>query len=252
VDELAGRLHTEPDVITISGSGEPTLHSGIGRVIERIRTLTPIPVAVITNGSLLWMKEVREDLSGANVVIPSLDAGDAETFEAVNRPNPKVGFQMMVDGLARFVREFEGTVRLEVFLLKGVNDTIESIEALAARASEIGPDMVQINTVTRPPADPDARAVDLETLETVADRFDVPVEVISTFAKGGRGRTQGVGQRDVLAMIERRPCTLEDIASGLGCDSGAVEALVKEMTGSGRIVAERVGELDYFKPSPPE
>ena len=119
IAELKQRIHLKPDYITLSGSGEPTLLLCIGELIDRIRSLTQIPIAVLTNGSLLWQPDLRRELSGAHVVIPSLDAGDSSLFEAINRPHPSISFDHMIEGLISFREEFSGEFWLEVFLLAG-------------------------------------------------------------------------------------------------------------------------------------
>jgi len=112
-----------PDYISLAGSGEPTLNSAIGEVIRRIKQQTEIPVAVLTNGALLWMAEVQQALLAADLVLPSLDAGDDGLFQKINRPHQALSFERMIDGLAAFTRRFAGAVWLEVLLLKGMTGT---------------------------------------------------------------------------------------------------------------------------------
>ena len=121
LDELKVRLAEggSIDYITIGGSGEPTLNSQLGALIDGIRSLTAIPVAIITNGTLLYRPDVRAECGKANLVIPSLDAGDATTFGAVNRPAPDINIEKLVSGLALFREEFSGQIWLEVFLIEG-------------------------------------------------------------------------------------------------------------------------------------
>ncbi len=90
--QLKKQLGRKPDYITLAGSGEPTLHSGIGDLITRIKEFTDIPVAVLTNGSLLWLPEVRNSLLAADLLVPSLDAGSQELFRYVNRPHKDIVF----------------------------------------------------------------------------------------------------------------------------------------------------------------
>ena len=106
-----------PDYISLAGSGEPTLNLGIGRLIAEIKSLTDIPVAILTNGSLLWMPDVQDALMAADLVLPSLDAGDEHLFQYVNRPHEEISFERMVDGIATFTRRFPGEVWLEILLL---------------------------------------------------------------------------------------------------------------------------------------
>ncbi|MBN2202002.1 radical SAM protein [bacterium] len=217
IDELEWKLASAgtPDTITLAGSGEPTLHSGIGGLIDRIKTVTRIPVTVLTNGSLLWMPEVREALMEADRVIPSLDAGDEQTFKTVNRPHPGIDFERMVDGLAAFTAAFKGAVWLEVFLLKGVTDKPAQAASIAACSAKIRPSRIQLNTVTRPAPDGFARAVPREALEALAERFDPAAEVIAAYRTAGPVEGDTVSEEEIRGLLARRPCTLEDIAAGL-------------------------------------
>lgn len=175
--KLAG--HNLPDYICLAGSGEPTLHSGIGEVIRGIKKMTTVPVAVLTNGSLFWMPEVREALLGADVVMPSLDAGDKATFQAINRPDADIDFDRMVEGLLAFSSDFQGLIWLEIMLLADINDSEKSLHAIAEQVKRIKPARVQLNTVRRPPAEQQATAVPYERLQRFEQFFPNAVEIIS-------------------------------------------------------------------------
>ena len=129
--ELETKLATQPDYITLSGSGEPTLYSRTGELIERIKSLTDVPVAVLTNGSLLWDADIRSQLMDADLVIPSLDAGDGAMFQAVNRPHEDISFEEMLSGLIEFCRQFRGQYWLEVMFLAGHNAIHDEAAKLA-------------------------------------------------------------------------------------------------------------------------
>ncbi|MCL5097356.1 MAG: radical SAM protein, partial [Candidatus Omnitrophica bacterium] len=174
LDELKQKLVCRPDYITLSGSGEPTLHSRLGEIIEHIQAMSDVPVAVLTNGSLLWQKEVREELALANVVLPSLDAGDAVKFAFINRPHSIIAFEQMVEGLIAFRREFTGQYWLEVFLLGGYTAIEADVKKLATWVKRIRPNRVQLNTVTRPPAEDFASSVPPEALAHFARYFVLP------------------------------------------------------------------------------
>jgi len=146
------------DVITFSGSGEPTLNRDIGRIIRAIKKMTRIPVVVLTNGTLLTRKEVRRDLAAADIVVPSLDAVPGNLFRRVNRPNRALDPEKIIDGLVRFRKEFRGEIWLEIMLIRGVNDSPAHIKALRAAADRIRPERIQLNTVVRPPADTRSRS----------------------------------------------------------------------------------------------
>jgi wyosine [tRNA(Phe)-imidazoG37] synthetase (radical SAM superfamily) len=150
---LASHAADEIDWVTFVGSGEPTLHSGIGWLIREVKQLTDHPVAVITNGSLLYLPEVREELAAADAVLPTLDAGTAELYRRINRPHPEVTFGRLTDGLIAFRQGYQGCMWLEVMLVHGLNDVEQALHQLATVLRRIGPDEVHINLPTRPSAE---------------------------------------------------------------------------------------------------
>jgi len=218
VAQVRDRLSSKPDVIALAGSGEPTLHSHLREVIAGIDAITDVPVAVITNGSLLGRSDVRKALAGADIVLPSLDAPSEDLFRKVNRPHTSLHLDGLVDGLVSFRAGYRGEIWLEVMLLAGVTDPVAEVRGLAELAARIAPDRIQLNTVVRPPAESFVAAVDGATLEELAALFTPHAEVIADLPASA-----GVGvaaQADVLALVSRRPCTVADIASGLGIHHG--------------------------------
>jgi len=143
----------EIDWITFVGSGEPTLHSGIGWLIRQVKSLTEIPVAVITNGSLLYQPEAREELSAADAVLPTLDAGNAALYQKINRPHGEITFERHLQGLVEFRREYRGKLWVEVMLVRDLNDTEAALTELAAALERVNPDEVHILQPTRPPVE---------------------------------------------------------------------------------------------------
>jgi len=244
--ELKDKLATRPDYITLSGSGEPTLHSRIGEVIEQIHSLTDVPVAVLTNGSLFWQEDVRRQLVTADLVIPSLDAGNRTVFQVVNRPHPDISFEKLLEGLVAFRNEYGGMYWLEVFVLAGYTAIPAEAQKLAERVRRIAPDRVQLNTVTRPPAEDYAMAVDRQRLEELAILFEPTAEVIADFS-GVHARPEFAASREaVLEMIHRRPCSIDDIAQGLGMHRNEAVKYVEDLSGAGLLESRRsVGKV-YF------
>jgi len=247
VEELQAKLSTRPDYITLSGSGEPTLFSRTGELIERIRAMTDVPVGVLTNGSLLWREEVRRELLGANLVMPSLDAGDESMFRAVNRPHPEISFDRMLGGLIAFRREFHGEYWLEVFLLAGYTSVDAETAKLARCVERIRPDRVQLNTVARPPAESFAAAVSPGRMAELAAMFHPPGEVVADF-RGIHGRAEfAAGREDILDMLRRRPCSLEDIADGLDMHRNEVVKYVEDLTAAGLLAQSLSDGKTYFR-----
>jgi len=221
-DKLAAGL--EADFLTIGGSGEPTLHSRLGELIEGIKKITDIPVAILTNGTLLYKKDVRADCAKADVVLPSLDAGDEQTYRRINRPHSGLSIEKLISGLCVFRKEFLGQIWLEVFLIDGFNTDNQQIAKIKEAIDRIRPDKVQLNTAVRPTAEPVIKALDAEKLQAIAGQLGENCEVIADFSppslcfakrSSGGGNIEGRAE-DVLSMLKRRPCSLSDISSALG------------------------------------
>ncbi len=214
--EIQKKITCQPDYITISGSGEPTLYARLGELVDWIRTATEVPVAILTNGSLLWRKDVQDELSAASLVIPSLDAGNGAMLARVNRPHRDLTFERVVDGMADFRSRFRGEIWLEIMMVAGFTDDPQEVADLAKAAAQIRPDRVQLNTVTRPPAESYALPVPDDDLHRFAEMFTPAAEIIGD-APHSHGRTRcGSLPEDVMNLLRRRPCTLEDVADGLG------------------------------------
>jgi wyosine [tRNA(Phe)-imidazoG37] synthetase (radical SAM superfamily) len=201
------------------------LYARLGEIIGHIKAMSDVPVAVLTNGSLLWQKEVRAEVALADLVLPSLDADSDSIFRFINRPHPDITFEQMVEGLIALRGEFSGQYWLEVFLLGGYTAIEANVKRLAALAKRIGPDRVQLNTVARPPTEDFAMAVSAEALEKYAKFFDPPAEVIAERPSRLGHKSDKIQPAAVLEMLRRRPCTAEHVAEGLGLNR--LEALKK-------------------------
>jgi len=246
LDELKCRLACRPDYITLSGSGEPTLHSRMGEIIEHIQAMTALPVAVLTNGSLLWQPQVRAELALANVVLPSLDAGDAAKFNFINRPHASLSFEQVVEGLIAFRREFTGRYWLEVFLLAGYTASLADVDRIAALVRKIRPDRVQLNTVARPPAEEFALSVAPEELARLACRFRPRAQVVAERPARLAHKSRKLDARVVFDLLRRRPCTAQDVARGLGVNRLETLKRLEALVARGGIETSRhAGEIYY-------
>ncbi len=235
LEEIRAHLPSCPDYITLSGSGEPTLCTGLGELIHGIKAMTHVPVAVLTNGSLLWRADVREELRQADLVIPSLDAGDDRHFRYVNRPHEAIRFAQMVEGLVTFGREFAGRCELEVLLLAGVTSTESEVAKIAEWARRIAPDRVYLNTVTRPPAETYAEPVPHAQMTRLAHLFTPPAVVIADYAGSLCETACAVSDEQILDMLRRRPCSVEDVAGGLGLHPNEVLKRLDDLVRQHRI-----------------
>jgi wyosine [tRNA(Phe)-imidazoG37] synthetase (radical SAM superfamily) len=237
----------EADFITISGSGEPTLNSRLGELIDGIKKITDIPVAVITNGTLLYREDVRADCTKADLVVPSLDAGDEATFRKVNRPHKDISIEKLVDGLVAFRKEFPGRIWLEVFLVEGLNTDIAEIDEIKELIKRIRPDKVQLNTAVRPTADHAIRKVDAEKLQTIARWIGEGCEVVADLPLHHNAERVHSRAEDILSMLKRRPCSLNDICSGLGINSNEALKHITDLQHRGLIDPEEKNGKTFFK-----
>jgi len=234
------------DYITLSGSGEPTLHNRIGDIISGIKEISAVPVAVLTNGSLFWIDEVRDAVSGADLVIPSLDAGSEETFLRVNRPHSGIIFKEMVDGLCSFREDFKGPVWLEVFITGGVTDTEDEISRIKRLTDRIAPERIQLNTAVRTPAEEYAGLVDRERMEEISAFFGRNCEVIADYTGMHTLNEFSSTGEDVLELLRLRPCSIDDISAGLGLHRNEAVKYVQELVDRKLIrMEERRGERLY-------
>lgn len=206
----------EADYITLSGSGEPTLHIAVAELITGIKKLTNIPVAILTNGVLFDDSDVRRQCLGADVVLPSLDAGDNETFRRINRPCGNISIENVISGLAAFRDEFKKQIWLEVFLVEGLNTDPKQIADIRAGIEKIRPDKVQLNTSVRPTADINVERVDYEKLQVIAEQLGGNCEIVAGFKYIHKGKNLEANAENILTMLKRRPCSLDDICSALG------------------------------------
>jgi wyosine [tRNA(Phe)-imidazoG37] synthetase (radical SAM superfamily) len=246
--DLFWSCHEDPDYITFSGSGEPTLNRGLGQVIAHIRKNKPeIRVAVITNATLMADPLVRDELALADLVMPSLDAVTQKVFRRINRPCSGLEAGDIVDGLVAFTKGFSGEVWLEIFVLPNVNDTPEELALLKDAIRKIHPHRVQLNTLDRPGTVSSLRPASREDLERVMRVLgEKNVEIIAraeTRAKTGPAADPASA---LLKIIHRRPCTKEDLAAVLGLPETQIEQLLSDLSAAGRITSRQEQRGEFF------
>ena len=182
LDELKDYLDTHKskkiDYITFSGSGEPTLNSKLGYIIDEIRKITNIPIAVITNSSLIEFKEVRDELAKADLVIPSLDAVTEKIFKKIDIPDKSIKIENIIDGLIKFSKEYSGKIWLEILIIKDYNDTIEEFKKFVEVIKLINPTKVQINSLDRAPAYSVAKKADDDKLQKLKEMIGEVANIV--------------------------------------------------------------------------
>jgi wyosine [tRNA(Phe)-imidazoG37] synthetase (radical SAM superfamily) len=239
------------DNITLSGSGEPTLNRSLGEIIRGIKKMTDIPVVVLTNGTLLHRRDVSRDLREADIVVPNLDAATPGLFARVNRPDKALRLDRMIEGLARFRREFKGQIWLEVMLVAGINDSPAHVRKLRKIIDMVGADKVQLNTVVRPPAERAVRPLSESRMKAIRKALGPICEIAVAFPKKVQAPSRAGFERPILAMVRRRPVTASDIAASLGRDPAQIAEALARLVSARRIMSVRHAGKIYYEPLQP-
>jgi len=213
---LAAHQTGEIDWITFVGSGEPALHSELGWLIQHVKALTNLPLAVITNGALLYLPEVRFELAAADAVLPTLDAGNPRLYRKINRPWPKLTFEAHVQGLAAFRWSYPGKLWVEVMLIKGLNDTEEALQEIAVALSQINPDQVHLLLPVRPPAENWVQPADEIGLQRAQAILGKVAHVLQPVIEPAATHSTDDLKSAILGIITRHPMQDEELGVALG------------------------------------
>jgi wyosine [tRNA(Phe)-imidazoG37] synthetase (radical SAM superfamily) len=247
IEDYLRQLETPVDYITFSGSGEPTLHSRIGTIIREIKKMTSIAVAVITNGSLLFMDEVKSDLSEADLVIPSLDAVSKTVYETINRPEESLEINQVIQGIVDFKKQFRGQVWIEILFCRGINDDPSEVARIKEVLERINPSRIQLNTVYRPPAEDFASPLTEERLSEIKEVLGDKASVITPYQGnrlvGGRGEVEA----HIIDALKRRPLTTEDISEILGLHPEEIIKYLKVLVDDKRISHRLHGHKIFYE-----
>jgi len=235
------------DHLSLSGSGEPTLHSQIRSVIEGIKAITSIPVAVITNGSLLCEEEVRQDLLRANIVLPSLDAVSSDVFMRINRPRSGFSVEKVIEGLVEFRKVYKGQIWLEILFCKGINDGKEELMRMKKVVDRIQPDLIHLNTVVRPPSEKWAVPLGQKEMEEIRAFFGKSASVISEFDRHPSMVSEMNIKEEILKILKRRPLSLLDLSKGMGISKDELDRYVKPLMKEGKIQSRLFGDSVYYE-----
>ncbi len=255
------------DVVTVTASGEPTLHSGLGRIITCLKTTTGKPVAVLTNGTTLMREDVVAELSLADVVIPSLDTALSASFKKLNRPATCLDLREIIEGLVNFSKTFTRKLWLEILFARGINDSDEEVQALVAVIRRMILSRVQLNTVARPPLESFALPVGEQRLKEIAGLIssgpDAPrVDILTSSGPGAADKATAVasgrlpgGEANreetldkIIEMLKRRPCTAADINRTYQMGGPEkVEQFLEPLVRSGRLKKRSHDDKLYYQ-----
>ena len=230
------------DVVTIVGEGEPTLYLGLGELIAGIKERTDKPVAVITNGSLLYDAALRAELGLADIVLPTLDAYDSVSFRKINRPHRTLDFEKVNEGLITFSKEYAGSLWIEIMLIDGINDDDESLRKYAEALKKINYDRLYINTPVRPPAETYAKVISHERMNHAVDILGgIPINFLDS--EGFHSEIPD-DYEAIMSIIKRHPMNQFEVDSFLasrGCDKQAIEGICSKMRTDDKVTA-----IDYM------
>jgi len=240
------------DYITFSGSGEPTLHSELGILIQRLRSKTSIPVAVLTNSSLIDRADVQRDLSHASVVAPTLCSTRDDTYMRIHRAHKSIKVSTIIEGLISFRKSYSGAIWLEIMMINGLNDTEEEIRSMKEVISRIQPDKVHLNTVVRPPLESSVSSVSPEMLERARNIIGDRAEIIVTQQKNPARLAHRNAVSRILDIIQRRPSTIEDIAAVSGIEPVELSGQLTRLIEQGKVRKHRHQDNVFYEIAPRE
>lgn len=228
------------DYISISGSGEPTLHKDLDLIISTIKRITKnkYPVAVITNSSLLYQKEVREELALADLIVPSLDGATKKSFHRIDKPQKSITFEKIIKGLVALRKEFKGKMWLEIMLIGGINDSLTEAHKFKALVKKINPDKVQLNLPVRP-SGAKITFPDFDRVKAIKKIIGKKAEIVSSFYRQAQKKFSQSIEQDIIRYLKVRPATLVDLAKSLGQDKAYLDKQLKKLLGE-KVIKDKI------------
>lgn len=245
--KLSLKIHEKTmDFLTFVGSGEPTLYKDLKDLISAAKRLTIKPVCVITNGALLYKQEVQNSLMEADVIMPSLDAGNEKMFRKINRPHPDIKFDKMVEGMIEFRKKFPGKIWMEIMLMDEINDGIESLELIKIILNQINPDRTYINVPIRPPAESWVKKPSKESIERCKDILG-EIYNISFPEEGQFFSPSSDLENEILLLIERHPMSHEQILKTFSNFSEKkILTILYKLEKEGKVIKKKYDEVIFW------
>jgi wyosine [tRNA(Phe)-imidazoG37] synthetase (radical SAM superfamily) len=237
------------DYLTFVPDGEPTLDSRLGESIDALRDLN-IPIAVITNASLLSRDDVRSRLMKADLVSIKVDAVDEAVWRTINLPHRGLKLTSILQGVRDFTTSYTGTLISDTMLIKGLNDTLESLTATAAFIADISPQSAYLAVPVRPTTVKGVHGTDEAGLLRAHQIFSARLESVEllTGHEIGQFAHTGDAQEDLLAITAVHPMREEDVRRLLAEDQADWQ-LIEDLLAAGELkslVFE--GETFYLRP----
>ena len=250
-NELDDFLSKDPelDYITFSGSGEPTLNNKLGDIVDYIKEAYPkYKLALLTNSSLLHDPNLRREIMTMDVILPSLDAVTENAFLKVNRPNPDLNVDSIIEGLERLRAEFAGLIWLEILFVKGYNDNERELDKMKEVLKAINPDQIQLNTVDRPGTESWAQPISTTKLKKIKDFLSpLPAKVVAKSTAQSYDSNVDNLEDKILETIKRRPCTADDIMRMYGLKKVELNKYLRKMEQEDLILRQKQERGIFYK-----
>ena len=226
------RKDNYPDYLTFVSNGEPTLDVNLGKAIELLKSFE-IPIAVITNASLLFNAQVRDDLHLADWVSLKMDAGDNDTWQKVNRPAPGLNFEKTIESINLFAGKYNGILCTETMLIDGINDTVNNITNVSELIKRINPGKAYLAIPTRPPSEESVNPPDSEKLNMAWQIFNnnhINTEFLTGFEGSDTGFTGNIYDDilNITAVHPLRQDSLINLIRNDNADFSVVKSLIKQ------------------------
>jgi wyosine [tRNA(Phe)-imidazoG37] synthetase (radical SAM superfamily) len=249
------------DVLTFSGTGEPTLNLSLGSIVSKIRKYSiDLPIVLLTNASLFPRDDVRNAVTEFDIITAKFDAGDPDTFKQINRPSKNsFEFHEISMAIKNLGQVFGGILALEVMLLRGQSG-LTNVEgpprkALIDGILDLRPDLVQIYTPWRPTAVSNARPVSMSVLQEFGNELEEYLEPEKLWVYGihdARGKAvvwkkHHILENEVLKLLSRRPCRVTDVVLSLGIIPAIAKKTLENLLKEKKIAKEQTGEDMFYK-----
>ncbi len=223
------------DYVSFVPDGEPTLDAGIGQEIDLLRPLG-IPIAVVTNASLLWKPEVRDDVVKADWVSLKIDAVREDAWRRHNRPHPLLSLSDVLDGVRRFAAAFHGTLVTETMLVRGSNDAEDVVAGAADFVASLSPHTAYLGVPTRPPGEPWVEAPAGPVLARARAAFEARVGNVALLSGYAEPQLAAAGDvaAELLAITAVHPLREVEVQALLS-DAHESSALVDDLVRRGQL-----------------
>jgi len=241
------------DYVTFSGSGEPTLNIDLGKLIRKVKKTTGIPVAVLTNGSLLHRADVLKDIIEADLIKVSMDAPDQKIFEVINKPYPGLHFADLSRGLNMLMKNYRGRIWLEIMMIKGINDSLEAaydfetlLKSLQKEYIKADLENIHLNTPIRPTETGGLGIPDSKRLEEFRKMLGKKAVIIKDYEISKDRKKDSIMAGDIISLARRRPVTVRDISKSLDININEVIKAIKVLMERNEIRTRMHNNRKYY------